>query len=133
MVTCQSHHIKGEMKNTCLKGNIVEAKVLAKSIELGYKVFIPFGEGHKCDLIIQTNSGDLKKIQIKACRETKYNSLTMNLYSNGGGYNKVKYSKSDVDYFATEFKNQFYLIPIEDVETKNTICFKKDSYEFQVI
>lgn len=115
------------MKNTCKKGNIVEAKVLSRLVEKEYKVFIPFGEGHKADLIFQNDFGDLKKVQIKASRETPHGSLTMNLYSNGGGYNKVLYSEKDVDYFATEYDNIYYLIPIKDVLGKTMITFKKDS------
>jgi len=119
------------MNNTCQKGNIVEAKVLAKFVEKGYMVFLPFGEGHKCDLVFIDDFGSLKKVQIKKSRGTNHGTFIINLYSNGGGYNKVKYTEKDIDYFATEFENVFYLIPIKDVLNKTTVCLKKDNlYKF---
>lgn len=42
-------------------GNIGEAKVLSKFIELGYPVYIPFGDNEKADLIAEFN-GKLNKI-----------------------------------------------------------------------
>lgn len=45
-------------------GNIGEAKVLSKFIELGFPVYIPFGDNEKADLVVEFN-GKLNKIQIK--------------------------------------------------------------------
>lgn len=113
------------MKNTCQKGNVVEAKVLSRFVEKGYLVFIPFGEGHKCDLVFTDEYNNLKRIQVKACRLTSSNSLIMNLYSNGGGYNKIRYTKDTIDFFATEFEGIIYLIPIELIKNKTTLSMQK--------
>jgi len=119
------------MKNTCQKGNIIEAKILSRFVEKDYLTFIPFGEGHKCDLVFISKEGDLKRVQVKKSRETKSGSFTINLYSNGGGYNKIKYTKSDIDYFGTEHGGRYYLIPIEDVEGKTVVSIRPGSkYEF---
>lgn len=119
------------MKNTCQKGNVTEAKVLARFVETGHLTFIPFGEGHKCDLIFINKSGALKKVQIKKSRLSSFGSFMINLYSNGGGYNKVKYTQKDIDYFATESNGVYYLIPIEKVLDKTTISLREDcGYDF---
>lgn len=114
------------MKNTCQKGNVTEALVLARFVQKDYKVFIPFGEGHKCDLVFEDNLGNLKKVQIKKSRATK-RGFMFNLYSNGGGYNKIRYTKKDIDYFATEFEGNCYLLPVEASNGQTTITLHKDS------
>ena len=43
------------------KGDIGEAKCLAKMIELGIPVSLPFGDNQRYDMIIDVN-GELKKI-----------------------------------------------------------------------
>ena len=43
-------------------GNIGEAKVLTKFVELGFPVYIPFGDNEKADLIVEFN-GKLNKIR----------------------------------------------------------------------
>lgn len=116
-------------KNTCQIGNVTEAKVLARFVEKGFLVFIPFGEGHKCDLVFIDDKRKLKRVQIKSARK-RTRGITINLYSNGGGYNKVLYSKKNIDYFATEHENKFYLIPIEEVLNRKVITFALDKYVF---
>lgn len=49
-------------------GNIGEAKVLAKFVELKVPVYIPFGDNEKSDLIAEFN-GKLNKIQVKTSEE----------------------------------------------------------------
>ena len=48
--------------NTKSIGNICEAKVLCKFIELGIPVYVPFGDNEEADLIAEFN-GKLNKIQ----------------------------------------------------------------------
>lgn len=49
-------------------GNIGEAKVLAKFVELKVPIYIPFGDNKKADLIAEFN-GKLNKIQVKTSEE----------------------------------------------------------------
>ena len=49
-------------------GNIGEAKVLAKFVELQVPVYIPFGDNEKADLVAEFN-GKLNKIQVKTSEE----------------------------------------------------------------
>lgn len=43
------------------KGNIGEAKCLAKMVELGIPVCLPFGDNERYDMVIE-HEGKLKKI-----------------------------------------------------------------------
>lgn len=48
-------------------GNIGEAKALAKFVELGIPVYIPFGDNESADLIAEFN-GKLNKIQFRVVK-----------------------------------------------------------------
>ena len=52
------------MANTKTVGDISEAKVLAKFIELGWAVMIPFGENQRYDLVLDRGKG-LERVQVK--------------------------------------------------------------------
>ena len=51
-------------------GNIGEAKVLAKFVEMGIPIYIPFGDDEKTDLIAEFD-GKLNKIQVKTSIKSK--------------------------------------------------------------
>lgn len=99
------------------KGNISEAKLLSKFLELGYRVAIPFGEGSKYDLVIENKEGELKKVQIKTATFND-DCIKLNVCSNNKGYSKQSY-KGLVDYIAAYCPDNgaCYLIPIEDCPT----------------
>ena len=83
-------------------GNIGEAKVLAKFVEMGIPIYIPFGDDEKADLVAEFN-GKLNKIQVKTSIKSKNGCSIFDLTSstahrtNGG---RRKYSNSEIDYFA---------------------------------
>ncbi len=112
------------MKDTVRKGSITETKAMLRFLELGYNVFLPFGDGSKCDIIIQDISGGLFKIQ---CKTSRYNkkSEVFNAYSTArtrsseGTKAKVLYTKKEVDFFCTfDSEDNMYLIPIELIKVK---------------
>ena len=61
-------------------GNLGEAKVLAKFVELGIQVYIPFGDGSTADLIADFN-GKLNRIQIKSTEKDSDGSLVFSICS----------------------------------------------------
>ena len=63
------------MKNI---GNLGEAKVLAKFVELGVQVYIPFGDGSTVDLVADFN-GKLNRIQIKSTEKDTDGSLVFSI------------------------------------------------------
>jgi hypothetical protein len=54
-------------RNTKRIGDISEARVLAKLVDAGYEVLIPFGENHRYDLVIDDGER-LSRIQVKTGR-----------------------------------------------------------------
>jgi len=52
----QNHKAKGERS---------EAIIIAKLLEVGYHVFIPFGDNLRCDLVIEDADGTFWRIQCK--------------------------------------------------------------------
>lgn len=99
-------------------GNIGEAKVLAKFVEMGIPIYIPFGDlDEKADLVAEY--GKLNKIQVKTSIKSKNGCSIFDLTSstahrtNGG---RRKYSNSEIDYFALYSldRDKIYLMKAPD-------------------
>ena len=98
-------------------GNIGEAKVLAKFVEMGIPIYIPFGDDEKADLVAEFN-GKLNKIQVKTSIKSKNGCSIFDLTSstahrtNGGRRN----SNSEIDYFALYSldRDKIYLMKAPD-------------------
>ena len=99
-------------------GNIGETKVLAKFVEMGIPIYIPFGDDEKADLVAEFN-GKLNKIQVKTSIKSKNGCSIFDLTSstahrtNGG---RRKYSNSEIDYFALYSldRDKIYLMKAPD-------------------
>lgn len=52
--------------NTKDKGDIAEAFAIARLLQLGYSVSVPFGDNQRYDLIVD-KGGELLKVQVKYC------------------------------------------------------------------
>ena len=102
--------------DTNLKGSITEMKIMTHFLELGYNVSRPLLQSSKYDCIIDIN-GKLYKIQIKTARNKDNNSFVFNCKSvttTGKQSITATYTKDEIDYFATEWKGIYYLIPVEE-------------------
>jgi hypothetical protein len=128
-LTCLSN--LNEYKNMDLtskqKGNLTELQVITYLYSLGYQCSLPYGENSRYDLIADIN-GTLLKIQVKtssiknnnpdaiefSCRSTRINS---------SGTVNNRYTKEQIDYFATFWNNQCYLIPVEECSVNKTLRF----------
>ena len=53
--------------NTVQKGDISEAKILARFVELGYPVLLPWSNGERYDMVIEKD-GEFLRIQVKTGR-----------------------------------------------------------------
>ena len=111
-------------------GNIGEAKILCKFVELGIPVYLPFGDNEKADLIADFN-GKLNKIQIKTSIKAEDGKMIFDLTSstvhrkNG---EKHIYTKDEIDYFACYniARDKIFLIPINEApNTAITIRYEK--------
>lgn len=98
-------------------GNIGEAKVLAKFVELGIPVYIPFGDNEKADLVADFN-GKLNKIQVKTSVKAengimKFKVTSSTLHHKNGC--KHIYTPEEIDYFACYniARDKIFLIKVE--------------------
>lgn len=109
------------------KGNLTELQCLASFVELGYNVSIPYGEDSKYDFIADIN-GILIKVQVKTS-SLKNNTTDAIVFScrsthkNSNGASNIRYTKNEIDYFATYWKNKCYLVPVEETSTEKTLRF----------
>lgn len=106
-------------------GNIGEAKVLTKFVELGIPVYLPFGDNEKADLIAEFN-GKLNKIQVKTSIKAEDGKMIFDLTSSTlHRKNGVKhiYTDNEIDYFACYNiqRNKIFLININEVPSTSII------------
>lgn len=131
-------------------GEITEQQVALEFLKLGYMVSKPLVQSSKYDFIVDINH-KLYKIQVKTGTPKENNSYiefaTSTSHTNSQGTRNLTYSKDDVDFFATMYENQCYLVPKNDcgnrnqrlrlIPTKNGqtkgITFAKDYYLEDII
>ena len=95
-------------------GNLTELQCMTGLYEIGCNISIPYGNSQKYDLIVDYNN-KLYKVQIKHANNHNDEYLTFKTNWQGHnmkGYIAVPYTDSDIDFFATWYKGETYLIPI---------------------
>lgn len=111
-------------------GNIGEAKVLTKFVELEFPVYIPFGDNEKADLIVEFN-GKLNKIQVKTSQKAEEGKMKFDLTSSTTHRkNGVKhiYTPEEIDYFACYniARDKIFLIKVDKaLGTSITIRYER--------
>ena len=111
--------------NTKRLGNIGEIKTIAKLVEMQIPVYQAFGDIEKADLVADFN-GKLNKIQVKTSEIFENGSFIVDLTSSTIRKKldyKHKYSSNEIDYFATFWNNQVYLVPVEEVSVSKQLRF----------
>lgn len=102
--------------NSYQKGNLSEAKIVAKLLELGKVVFKPVGEGFRYDLLIDNCDGTFTRVQCKTARVGKNGTI---IFATGsrGGHNKAKnkgyVGQADVFMVYAKHTDKVYVIPVE--------------------
>lgn len=107
--------------NTHFKGEITEQQVVVEFLKQGIMVSKPLVQCSRYDFIADINHR-LYKIQVKTgtFKEDAYLLFaTSTSHTNTQGTKTMSYSSDDVDFFATMYENQCYLIPFE-------VCGKKE-------
>lgn len=116
--------------STQYKGTITELRVATYLLSLGYNVSQPLTQDSKYDLIVDVNH-HLIRLQVKTSRindKTKGLSIKFNCRSTTNNVRECKqryYSDDDVDFFATWWNNQVYLIPISECSAEKTLWIDK--------
>lgn len=111
--------------DTKKKGNLTELRCLAAFMENECGVSIPYGDNSKYDFIADVN-GKLLKIQVKTSSYTNDEKTAIQFscrstHVNCKGVSNVRYSKDEIDYFATYWENKCYLIPVEECSTRKNL------------
>ena len=116
------------IQNSNDKGKLTEALVLAYILNLGYSVAIPFGDKNRYDQIWDIN-GKLLRVQIKTARlnlkeknPSQNQSICFNCKAVANGKTH-KYSKSEIDYFATYWGGKVYLVPVTECSVEKILRF----------
>lgn len=109
------------------KGNLTELQVITYLYSLGYQCSLPYGENSRYDLIADIN-GKLIKIQVKTAslKDNNSDAIEFSCRSsriNSTGTVNTRYNKDQIDYFATFWNNQCYLIPVEECSVSKTLRF----------
>ena len=105
------------LNENLIKGQIIELKVQEELLRYGFDISIPSYNASKYDLIADTGK-ELLRIQIKKSISNSNSSFTFpcttqNVKSSTKA--KHKYTKEEIDYFATVWKDKLYLIPIDEI------------------
>lgn len=107
------------------KGNLTELQCLTAFIAEGCGVSIPYGDNSKYDFIADVN-GKLLKIQVKTSSlkddgAIKFSCRTTHV--NCAGVKNERYGVDEIDFFATYWNNQCYLIPVAECSVEKTLRF----------
>ena len=130
------------MLNTHFIGEITEQEVAIEFLKLGIQVSKPLVSNSRYDFIVDINN-HLYKVQVKTgtYKENSYIEFaTSTSHTNTKGTINLSYSEDEVDFFATMYEGQCYLIPYDKcgkraqrlrlIPTKNNqtvgITFAKD-------
>ncbi len=111
------------MVDTKRIGNSTELNCIACLYDCGCEILLPYGDSQKYDIVIQYNN-KFYKIQCKSAN-AKYKEdgsidyITFKTSWEHGRKSRkqVQYSKNDIDFFATYFDKQCYLIPVEETSS----------------
>lgn len=118
-------YIQKKIMDTNTLGKITELEVMSYITKKGYSVSIPFGDKDRYDQIWDIN-GKLLKIQIKTSHlYTKNTGNAIEFKTTGTSNGRTtSYTKNDIDYFATFWEGQVYVVPVEETSSKKVLRFE---------
>ena len=110
------------------KGNITELECLLSFVKEGYKVSIPYGEDCRYDLVVDINN-KLYRVQCKTSHvltnpEDGFKFKSQSVVITTHGTKQSTYSEQEIDYFATMYEGQCYLIPVGECGHEKTLRFR---------
>lgn len=112
------------MNENLKKGALTELKCQMFLIENDFIISKPILDNARYDLLLDYNN-KIYKIQIKTSRWSKEGETIVfnckSQHSVADGNKIMKYSPDEIDYFMTEWNNQFYLIPCKEEKVQFTL------------
>lgn len=118
------------LNENLIKGQIVELKVQEELLRYGFDISIPNYNASRYDLIADTGK-ELLKIQVKKAISNSNSSFTFQCTTQNvrsSTKSKHKYTKEEIDYFATVWKDKVYLVPVDETSMSKTIKFDDNTY-----
>ena len=112
--------------NTKDVGNVSEAKVIARSIELGYTVLEPFGDNDRYDIVVEDEG--FKRVQIKTARPKNGGDKLVFETKSANPHSEKwdgQYTSQDIDVFAVYFpdKEDYFEVPVEECGKAKTLSY----------
>src|SRR5581483_11444529 len=113
----------GPKRHTDKTGDISEAAIIARLLQVGYNVFTPYGKNHRCDLVIEDADGQFWRVQCKTGwldeNQTIITFATASSYNHTAKQKGWRHYRGQADYFAiyVESLEKVYLIPVDAVGT----------------
>ena len=109
-------------RDTNRVGEISEAAIITRFLQLGYVVLTPYGGNQRYDLVIEDADGQFWRVQCKTARIDEGGTVLKfsTSISNVTGKNRQPRNyRGQCDYFAAynERLNKVYLIPVDQVGT----------------
>ena len=108
------------MELTQVKGNLVELQCIMKFMSMGFECSTPYGNQAKYDILVDVGH-EILRVQ---CKKSKWaddkKSIIFNTYSQTTNTQKTvrhKYTSEQIDYFATCWEGNVYLIPVDECST----------------
>lgn len=106
-------------------GNITEVETILAFLKLGFNVLQPYGDNARYDIVVEKHNGSLVRIQCKTAishndGESFHFDGRSSHYRNGKCINH-KYTKNEIDFFATTFNEKVYIIPVDECKTGKTL------------
>jgi hypothetical protein len=107
-------------RNTNSIGDISEAAIIARFLQLGYVVLTPYGGNQRYDLVIEDADGQFWRVQCKTAwidegnTVIKFNTANRNVT---GKNRQTRHYRGQCDYFAVynATLNKVYLIAVDQV------------------
>ena len=119
---------KLDMDSTLIKGMTTELDYIRSFIAAGYQVSIPYGDCARYDFIADKDN-KLIRVQVKSSSWTDESKTAFMFYArsahiNSKGVKQQKYDEEQIDYFATYFEGQCYVIPVAECSVTKTLRFQ---------
>ena len=86
-------------------------------VKLGYNVLTPYGDCERYDFVVDTGKAFVKIQSKTSSTKDDGASFMFSCRSSHRVEGKIvhhHYTKDEIDYFATIFNNQCYLVPVEE-------------------
>jgi len=118
---CICMGILAPKRHTDKTGDISEAAIVVRLLQIGYGVLTPYGKNHRYDLIVEDADEKLWRIQCKTGwmddEQTMIKFATASSYNHTAKQKGWRHYRGQCDYFAVycEELNKVYFVPVDDV------------------